>query len=246
VDRPAPDTYPYEWRDSPKDSKSTRSKPSGPTAAPTAPVADALELPSFPWPPPRASALRGIPLGWLIDDSATARLRTLDERLGLALDHLGYAQRAYFRAPGGYALVTRIERIEPDGRPRAGAERWALDESAAGIFSITDYLRALFLARPGYFRVLVFTVTPQPFSTSGPPVTSAEAIVWLQTGFNRLPEEIAEIAVASAPFACTALIYEFERAAESDPAHVLLPGRIEARAHLEQSGLLRELERRDR
>lgn len=215
-----------------------------PTAFPTeppSPPSNRYDMPAFPWPPPRASALHDIPLAWLVDQVATARLRDLDSRLTAALDRVGYGQRSYLWVPGGYALSTRVERIAPDGTPQAGAERWAIDEGAAPIFSLVDYLRALFLARPGRFRVLVFTVTPVSFAATGPPVTASEATAWVTSGVARLPAPLGEVELASAPFACTALVYEFERAADTDPARVVVPGRLDARQHLERAGLWKEL-----
>lgn len=199
-------------------------------------------MPSFPWPPPEASGTYSIALDWLVDDPISARLRDLDGKLVAALDHVGYGQRSYWRVPGGYALTTRLERIQPNGATWTGEDRWVLQDRPAAIFSLVDYLRALFVARPGQFRVLVFVVTPQAFAAVGPEVTAETAVAWVGGGFTRLPESIGAIPLSSAPFACTALIYEFERAAESDPGRVVVPGRIEVRRHLELSGVWGEIE----
>lgn len=201
------------------------------------------ELPAFPWPPPKASGTRDLPLAWLVDASATATLADLDARLTSALDRLGYGERSYFGVPGGYALVTRLERIEDDGTPRAGPERWALDDARSTSFSLRDYLRALLLARPGHFRVFVFAVTPRAFAATGAAVGASEALAWIGAGFVRLPDAVGAIPLASAPFHCTVLIYEFERAAEADPAKVVVPGHVEARQHLVRAGLWGALER---
>lgn len=250
---PKPEVGPYDYAPTnepgaepePPMAYQTAPAPPYPTAYPSAPAPPATrdEMPAFPWPPPKASALRDLPLVWLVDDPATSRLGDLDARLTAALDRVGYGQRSYFRVPGGFALSTRVERIAPDGTPEAGAERWALDESAARIFSLIDYLKALLLARPGRFRVLVFTVTPQSFATSGAEVSADEAAAWVTGGANRLPAALGAVELASAPFACTVLIYEFERSAESDPARVVVPGRLDGREHLVRAGLWGELAR---
>jgi len=201
----------------------------------------ALELPQFPWPPPQASSRRDVPIDWLVTDRATATLGDLDRRLRAALSVAGYSGPSYFGVPGGYAVVTLLEQIEADGRPKTDPPRWSTASPRGASFSLGDYLRALLTAQPGYFRVVVFVVTPAAFATTGEAIDSATALAWMQIGLNRLPDSIAALPVAGAAYACTALVYEFERASASDEPKFQAPGRLGIDAHLAGSGLLEEL-----
>jgi hypothetical protein len=197
-------------------------------------------LPSFPWPPPPASARDQLSAAWLINRSGTTLLGDVDNRLRAALDAAGYTERKYMAAPGGFVLVTRLEQMEPDGTPKPGQERWAAEPGPLRRFSLGDYLRALLTANPGYYRVMALVVTPEAFAETGAPVSREAAMAWLTEGLNRLPEEVASIAWTSA-FSCTALVYEFELPDRGGEARQVLPGRLTGRTHLDKAHLLAAL-----
>ena len=209
-----------------------------PAAEPPPPAAE----PPFPWPPPRASATEVVPREFLV---ATAGgpipLSVVDDRLTEALEQSGYFESSYFGVPGGFALVTRLEQIESDGTPKAGDERWSLGTRRLSEFSLAAYFRALFLADPGYYRVIALVVTPQPFSQSDDVVTSDQAEAWLAQGLDRVPPTVATL-IFTEDFACTALIYEFERQSESDEAGIKYPSAIQGRTHLQRSGIWEALQ----
>jgi len=199
------------------------------------------EIPHFPWPPPQASATYIIPNTLIISKSGVTRLRDVDERITVALSDHGYSERSYFAVPAGYAQVTRIEQIEIDGTSMKGDNRWVQDASPLSVFSLQAYLKALFLAPRGYFRVIVFIITPIPFSQSDTKITREEAMKWLSSGLNRLPDSIGEMEFSSQTFTCSALVYEFERPTESHDPTIRIPGRLQGLVHLERAGLMEGL-----
>lgn len=203
----------------------------------------------FPWPPPQPSGLQVLSTSLLAtalkvaDASKLAAsgktLRDLNRALTDALDQVDYTDRSYFTVPGGYALVTRLESIEPDGTPKAGSERWALESPGAASFSLSDYLARLFSAKPGLYRVIVFVITQQPFKATGKPPTAEEAKIWLSSGYNVLPPQVAGLPYTD-EVACTALIYEFEKAPAGN-AQIKRPGRIPAQQHLQRNRFISAL-----
>lgn len=207
----------------------------------------AASVPEFPWPPPPPSAQRVIPAEVLLErmreaagqegqaPNKTFTLRDLDGVLSSALTSAGY-ERSYFGAPdGGFALVTRMERTTASGAPDP-QQRFDPGFRPLPAFSLDGYLRALFTAPPGYYRIVVFVVSPRPFATTGAPVSADEATAWLEKGLNVLPPVIGRRPYSSA-YATTALIYEFEkRDAQSNPTE-RHPGRLSADAHLTGSGI---------
>lgn len=194
-------------------------------------------LPQFPWPPPRASAMTTIPASFFRQVvGRLVRLTDVDHKINAALDVSGYFERSYYAVPGGFALVTRLEQINPDGTPMEGDNRWQVEVGPIRSFSLEAYLRALFTSSPGYFRIVVFIVTPYPFSQADASVDRQDAIAWLSRGAHILPPEIGNLPYTER-HSCTALIYEFEKIAGEQKARTLIPGRMLGRTHLEKSGL---------
>ena len=192
-------------------------------------------FPEFPWPPPRASATEVLPNSLInvVADSTT--LGDIDQWITSTLHSTGYFENSYLAVPGGFALVTRLEQIESTGESKNGPERWSLDPAPVP-FSITNYLESLFFGTPGYYRVIVFIITPYPFSQSDERVTPDLTHSWLADGFNRLPREVAHLNYTDS-FATTVLIYEFARATENDQPSFTYPGDLLSRVHLKRSGI---------
>jgi hypothetical protein len=206
-------------------STSSRPVPSLPTSLPV------TEVPQFPWPPPASSAREVLPRNLL----RGAYLADIDRFLSKALYKSGYAETSYYAVPSGFALVTRLEQIELDGRSKVPPDRWSAGAPAQMThFSVGAYVNALFTADPGHYRVVVFVVTNVPFRQSDKQISRAEALGWLRDGLNVLPPIIGEQRY-TADVNCTALIYEFER--KGDTTRILLPSGLDAHTHLIKSGL---------
>ena len=189
--------------------------------------------PDFPWPPPTPSALQPLPgplgqLGFLT-------LGQMADWITQTLDRRSYFDRSYHAVPNGFALVTRLERINDDGTPFAGGERWPTDLTAAG-FSLARYLQALFAAPAGRYRVLVFVVTSELVTPSGERPTERYMLGLLSGGADRLPASVRD-APLTPDHTCVALIYEFERRGLQGQPALLVPGHLTGRDHLVAAGL---------
>ena len=199
------------------------------------------QLVQFPWPPPRASATEIIPRELLEAKWGPTLLRDVDSKITQALKQTGYYESSYYAVPKGFAIATRIEQIEEDGSPKKEPQRWSLESQPLDEFTIAAYLKALFLSKPGYYRVIVFVVTPHLLTQSSVDTTPEEAKKWLSGGHNRLPGSIGNMEFLET-YTCTALIYEFERQAESEEPRFRQPGRIPGHLHLVKAGIWRSLE----
>jgi hypothetical protein len=158
-----------------------------------------------------------------------------------ALTFGGYWEGTYFSVPGGFALVARLERINLDGTPAQGEARFDTSYRPLQEFSVRSYLRALFLAPPGYYRVIAFVVSPVPFAATGAPITADTAGLWVEIGANALPQRLQD-EMYSPNFNCTALIYEFEKRDAGSNPQERRPGRLPAEIHLSRSRLWEGLE----
>jgi hypothetical protein len=207
-----------------------------PTASIKPPTPD--ELPPFPWPPPQASATDVVPR--TLFQAAGAQpplLGDVNNRLVAALESSGYVGKSYFAVPDGFALVTQLEQINADGTSRPVPDRWAANVGTLHSFSLSEYLKALFTANVGHYRIIVFVLTPHPFSQADAKVSREEALDWIRKGGNQLPSSIAALPFTP-DFACTALIYEFEELHAGDTATLVNPSNLTGRDHLTKSNVL--------
>lgn len=191
--------------------------------------------PAMPWPPPAASAEEVLPPAVF----HCRRLNEGDQLLTEALRSNGYNERSYYAVPGGFALVTRLEQIDRDGRWKPLPDRWLQREVPLRVFSPRAYLTRLLTANEGYFRVIVFAVTDQPFSQQVESADPDDVNAWLRSGLNVLPPTVGTKMCGTGTKA-TALIYEFATKSKS-PAHSVIPGYLDAQTHLTKSGILSAL-----
>jgi hypothetical protein len=165
-------------------------------------------MPSFPFPPPKASA------GYILDKEYfeyVPNLFEVSKILDNTLKACGYLERSYYKIPEGFALVTRIEKINLDASPCPIPERWNAPHSEDyDDFSIKDYFRSLFKAEVGKYRIIVFLVTSIPFSQTESQMSISDAEKYLKKGYNSLPIEFRLIRFTN-DYDCTALIYEFDK-----------------------------------
>jgi hypothetical protein len=152
-----------------------------------------------------------------------------------ALSASGYLERSYFSVPGGIAVVTRLERIHANGSPYSDPNRWVSGENYENPLSISEYLRRLFAADEGFYRVVVFIISSEAFSANDRSISPNEAKRWIPQGLNVLPSELAQEPI-SLRHNCTALIYEFRKAHGKDPQPVV-PSSLSGERHLAASGL---------
>ena len=206
----------------------------------TFPFVSEDEFPQFPWPPPVASASTEISSQILVADSGGWRLVDIADRLQDAFDEAGYVEKRFFAVPKGFAMVSRLEQISPDGRPKPDSARWSVKVQPHKVFSLGSYLRALLTSNPGYYRLVVFVVTSTPFNQGAAAVDFETARDWLRQGFNRLPPSVG-IQKYTDHHSCTALVYEFEQRTADVPALFKDPSSLTARKHLEQARLWQAL-----
>lgn len=216
--------------------------PSGaaPTAAPPG-ISAAFKFPEFPFPPPDPSARLRIPNKPLTGKASAPTFALVAARMEAALGSNGYTELSYFAVPGGFALLTQIERINPDATA-ALEQRWnvAVEPVSLRSFTLEAYLRALLQKDSGFFRVIVFIFSSEPFSSSGKKVPVKEAMKWIDQGSNTLPRDVASLPY-SEDMVCTALVYEFEIPTHGADALLRKPSSHDGAAHLRASGILRAL-----
>jgi hypothetical protein len=169
-------------------------------------------------------------------------LRQVGDQIVRALVQAQYSEYSFYAAPGGFALVARLERMADDGAPLPGQWRF-LSPSTTEPFSVTTYVQRLFFAPQGFYRQIVFVVTDQSFAPTGAKLDTAAADKLLAEGANRLPGDFSAMPF-SAGHGVTALVYEYRKGAADRDVSALSPGRLTAADHLRRSGLLPALGQR--
>src|SRR6185436_14579195 len=124
-------------------------------------------LPSFPWPPPKPSARAELPSSMFVLSSKPApTLAAVGARLVGALEDARYFEYSFYQAPGGFALVARLERMSNDGTPLPEQFRF-LEPASDEPFVLSAYVKQLFFAPEGFYRQIVFVVADVPFTATG-------------------------------------------------------------------------------
>ena len=136
-----------------------------------------------------------------------------------------------------------MEQIESDGIPSPEPARWSTDLPWVANMTLLEFIKALANATPGYYRVIVFIVTNQPWSRTGERPTGEEAERWLAEGFNSLPQSIGELTYGP-DYRTTALVYAFKKVSRNTNATFLMPSPTSADDHLKKAGIANPLSRR--
>lgn len=202
------------------------------SAQPSASPSVRKPLPAIPWPPP--SGFRAEELPRLASVLKTRSQQAAQDALVQVIESAdeGYEWGLFGGPPEGFAIISRIERIDQRGKPSEGAARWTTEGAAR--LSAESFVRDLFFQEAGYFRVIVFVVSGDRNVLPGP----SRALPTSSTGARALP-----VATAMQPFgdrSATALVYAFKRG-KGAAVEPWLDG-PSARQHLAASGLTRELE----
>ena len=192
-------------------------------------------IPSYPVWPPEAPSSR-VSLDRFIKARTNLSLYDAGQKLKRSFEDAGYLEYSYYAAPGGFVLVTRIEKISAKGDPLPGTERYKLpNQRSSG--SLTSFVRGLFLdAPPGFYRYIAVVVSDKPYRTSRKKLTSTEAGKRLTRGSNNLSAAYKKI-----PFTrdhnVDALIYEFTKNTRTGKVRMIAPGRLTPKIHLAKTKL---------
>jgi hypothetical protein len=203
-------------------------------------IAVSQTFPAFPWPPDRPSSHTVIPRKGSLARDSKLSLSDVQGLLSDSLRSAGYGQQSYYSAPGGFALVTRLEGIDRNGKPLSDDLRYRLADDKAA-FSLATYIKELFLAPDGMYRLLVFVISDESFVTGDSTLSEEKAITLLDQGALSLPVEVFAKIGFSNGHAITALIYEYAVDQSAKEPILILPGRIRPQTHLDKSGISAEL-----
>jgi hypothetical protein len=210
------------------------------TAAGSA-TADLNKLPTFF--PPKATDRLPLPLQ-LVGKQVT--LQELADRLSEALRDAGYEGKCSYywlddQHGPGFAIVTHIEQIQPDGKPVLD-QRWGFDLPQYQALTLKTVLKALMHADPGRYRLIALVVSKQPLVEKEAPMTTAQ-VQKLNAGPNWLGDSPWKTVVTTADFHLIAYVYEFERKSRSDEPTLMTSSNVDAKQHLQSTNLYDDIQK---
>jgi hypothetical protein len=195
-------------------------------------------IPQFPWPPPKASAEETIPAKWLRTETTTT-LGDVAEKLEKALKLADYEQWSYYTVPRGFALATHLEKIEADGTPLPGADRWKIGTPTLANLSLLAFIKALAGAPAGDYRAIIFVVTDAQWVQTAAVPVEGQIAGWAGGGANALPATLGAMRFSEA-YRAQALVYQFRKRGTKQAEYVL-PSRVSGETHLEKGGIWKPL-----
>jgi tetratricopeptide (TPR) repeat protein len=153
----------------------------------------------LPWPPPKGSDGQDFTVTVLNalrrSQKTNIMLGDVDTFLSERLSSVELKPTAYFSTPehDGYAVVTRLEQTDEDGRRLPGSLGFSKELPESGNF-LWRFFSGLVSLPEGHFRLLVAFVTTDPIDTwySPGPVTLQVADRWVSRGCDGLPQELAD------------------------------------------------------
>jgi len=195
-------------------------------------AASASRLPDFSWPPPAPTERVVLQRKQMLASPAPAHpsLADVGDHLIAALQAAGYSEYSVYAVPGGFAIVTRLERVEADGTPSAAALRFQAPDAAA-----SGGLGRLFGSPKGYYRQIVLIANADiiPPGAAPGPQTAADL---LQGGASRLTAGYRKTRLTD-DYQVAALIYEYQKAGADGGLKGLTVGHNDALTNLARSGV---------
>lgn len=168
----------------------------------------------------------------------------IQQRLKYVLNECGYANSKVGVIPmgeSGFQIITQIEQINKNLTPKTtNSERWNADDAAKPeIKSIIDYLRLIFSANIGYYRVYLFKFTGKESIPKGPAIEYDDMIDLFTGSPQSLPISEREKKV-DGNYIFSVWVYEFKKNENARTCSFITKGAHQlgdAQAHLEQSKL---------
>lgn len=176
------------------------------------------------------------------------------ETVGCVYSHITRAlKRAEFSlysvyrlSQGGFAVVTRMERIDDRGRPwRKDKGRWHLGVPPCP--SGWGAGRCVASRIPAWYRSFVITFSSKDFEANGENPTAEQIIALAKWGASHVDREMPADRPTPANARCVFYIYEFQRKSRSDPMVFTPLSAISPKAHIIGAGFWTDRDlRRDR
>lgn len=186
----------------------------------------------FPIPAPRPSAL-------LYIDNFKPALNTykqVDNYLGNIFNSAGYSGRMhYYYVTSGYAVTTSLEKINEDGSPASGDQRWAVSVSGNGSFSLYQTFKSIFFETESNFRIFALIMSPVKATVQSSASSLAAINELIQYSYPSLPRDLEDVVPPSKTL--SVLVYQYKQSDVGKVPMLEIKNPIPVKKHLTNSRL---------
>lgn len=186
-------------------------------------------------------------------------LSDLSMTFSKALRDAGYSQQGWYLVDPGskmkdrstkVVVVTELEQIFDDGKPRQARERWGNKVSSPSIRSWYDFASTLLKGSPpGKYRAFLFGFSTKIMTNTGPSWTTKETqrevkLRGLRNAIRngaRLPIDESLKNITTKNFHCYVFVYEYTVSPVDGAVKLVESSSLTAQEHLEASGIWKAL-----
>jgi hypothetical protein len=189
------------------------------TPLPSPPASEKKDEGLFSFPPPKVISYSMIDNASLINREGQTTFSQVAEKLAGSLDNAGYKPDKYsyfWNEKDEFAVVTSMERIDADGAPLEGEERWEKSAKLPEAGNTKEYFDYLISGKKVYYRVFAFIVTSKRTGRSFYKGISPDFLMassWMNKGEDQLgggvENSTIEEVIYTDKYKCFALLYLF-------------------------------------
>lgn len=148
----------------------------------------------------------------------------------------GYSNRLhYYYVKSGFAVTTSLEKINEDGSPASGDQRWAVSVGGNGSFSLYQTFKSIFFETESNFRIFALVVSPNNATVQSSASSLAAMNELIQYSYPSLPADLENVVPPTKTLSI--LVYQYKQSDIGKVPMLELKKPIPVQKHLTNSGL---------
>ncbi len=148
----------------------------------------------------------------------------------------GYNGRMhYYYVKSGFAVTTNLEKINTDGSPASGAQRWNVSVSGNGSFSMYQVFKSIFFDTESNFRIFALVVSPNKATVQSSASSLAAMSELIQYSYPSLPADLNDVVPPTKTLSI--LVYQYKQSDVGEVPVLEIKKPITLLKHLSNSGL---------
>ncbi|MEO8416422.1 MAG: hypothetical protein ABI472_22355, partial [Ginsengibacter sp.] len=145
----------------------------------------------------------------------------------------------YYYVQSGFALTTNLEKINKDGSPVSGSQRWNVSVGGNGSFSLYQTFKSIFFETESDFRIIGLVVYPGKITVRNGSESIGSFQDLLTDSYPSLPPDLYDVTLPQK--ALNILIYDFHQSDIGKVPMLDVSKRLSVKDHLEKSELIQLL-----
>lgn len=163
-------------------------------------------------------------------------MKQVDDYFESLFNKKGYGGHLhYYYVESGFAVTTDLEKINKDGSPVNGIQRWSVSVGGNGSLSLYETFKSIFFATESDFRIIGLVVYPGKVTVQSNAASIGAVEDLLNYSYPALPADLYNFTLPKK--ALNVLIYDFHQSDIGKVPELNVSNKVTARKHLERSGL---------